>query len=116
MTTLAQDALDLLSDMGETLTLKKVSTGSYDPSTGSATETTTDYSVTGTFINYKQGHIDGSLIQRGDRKALIAAKGLTVDPAIDDKITGVDDSVRVVAVQKIREGGSTVAFFCQVRE
>lgn len=110
------DILALLADLGESLTLISVTTGVYDPATSSVTETTTNHSITAAVVNYNANQIDGTLIQAGDRKVIVAASGLAVTPKQNDKVTGLGDTVRVISVRTFRESGSTVAYVLQVRE
>ena len=69
----------LLLDKGQPCTLGVVTAGAYDPATGTSTPTTTSYPVTGfRKKGYPLSFIDGTMIQRGDRRYLISALGLTV--------------------------------------
>lgn len=113
---LAADILRLIKDRGESLTLVKTTTGAYDPATSGATESTANHTIQVAVVGYKSNLIDGSIIQRGDRKAIIAASGLNVTPAIGDKITGLGDAVRIIDKRTVRDNGQNVAFVCQVRE
>lgn len=110
------DILALLADLGESLTLVSVTAGAYNTATSSVTETTANYTFTGAVTSYNSREIDGTLIQSGDRKVIVAASGLAVVPKISDKVTGIGDTVRVVNVRTLRESGETVAYVLQVRE
>lgn len=117
MTSLAAASLSLLRYTGKTYTLTRVSAGTYNPATGSATLTTIQGTFTGKLLAYKDSDIDGALIQRGDRRLLIAAASLAggVVPQTDDKVSGDGAEMMIVAVQKIEEGAAVVIYACQVR-
>lgn len=117
MTTLALASYQLLRDLGKTYTLKKAATSAYNTSTGQAAVTNTTSTFTGKMVEYRNNDIDGTTIQRGDRRLLVAAASLTggVVPDTQDSITGDGNEVNIINVQKIEEGGSVVIYVCQVR-
>tara|TARA_R100000544_G_scaffold20059_2_gene9746 strand:+ start:2995 stop:3336 length:342 start_codon:yes stop_codon:yes gene_type:complete len=110
----------LINDFGIGVTLRKVATGAYDPSTGSAGNTATDHSVKSYMAQYTLTELTLDTVVRGDRKALLSAfdvSGVPI-PAPDegDLLVGVGDTVRVVSTQTIYSGTSVVCYICQVRE
>jgi hypothetical protein len=111
--------LKMVDEFGETLTLRKKTTaGTYDPATGAVTgSATTDYSFTGYFYNYDQGIIaDFDQIRRSNRKCVIPALGLAVEPDDEDQIIGSGDTVNIVSVVTIFSNGTKICFLCDVRE
>lgn len=114
---LASASLSLLRDTGKTYTLARVAAGAYNPATGAAALTTTQSTFVGKLISYRDADIDGALIQRGDRRLLIAAASLAggVVPQTDDRVSGDGAEMMIVSVQKIEEGASVVIYACQVR-
>jgi hypothetical protein len=110
------DLLRLVKDYGEELTLRKMtSAGTYNPATGSVSgSATTDYSVEGYFYNYETLNVDQ--IQRGTRKCVISALGLTFEPDEEDLILGNADTVTIVSVTTIFSQGVAVCYICHVRE
>lgn len=114
-TDLRSTAHGLLRDKGATLTLTKKTSGAYSQSTGAATVTETTYSITAAVFDYPQRVIDGTLIQQGDKKVLVSAQGLTVDPDVDDAVTISSVSHQVVRARKISPAGEIVIWELQVR-
>jgi hypothetical protein len=116
-----KDVVALLRDHGYDLTFRRTNNGgSYDPATGTITGgSNSDESVRAIFLNYIARDIDGTLVQRGDRKAVIAAtysgNALSKTPQINDELRGEADAVRVVSVQTIKSGASILAYVCQTR-
>jgi hypothetical protein len=114
----ASDLLKLVQDFGETLTLRKVTTGgTYDASTGTVSgSATTDYSFTGYFYNLAEGISDLSQTRRGRRACVIPAKGLTATPDDQDQILGSGDTVNITTVRTIFSDGQAVCYLCEVFE
>ena len=67
-------------------------------------------------VNYREDRADGSLVELGDRKALMAADGLSKVPQTGDQIVGFGDTVTVIAVKTIEVAGVKVGYSMQVRE
>ena len=108
--------LKLVERSGETLTLRKVTTsGSYNPATGSVSgEATTDYGFTGYFYNYQTDNPD--MVGRGQRRCVIPALGLAVEPDEDDQIVGRGDTVNIVRVTTMYYAGAVMCYLCHVEE
>jgi hypothetical protein len=117
-----REVVALLADHGYDLTFRRPNNGgSYSPATGAITGgSNADETVRAVFVSYNANDIDGTLVQRGDRKAIIAATyggaALTKTPQMDDELRGEGDAVRVVSVQTIKSGSSILAYICQTRE
>lgn len=114
----ASDLLKLVQDFGETLTLRKVTTGgTYNASTGTVSgSSTTDYSFTGYFYNLAEGISDLSQTRRGRRACVIPAKGLSATPDDEDQILGNGDAVNITTVRTIFSGGQAVCYLCETFE
>lgn len=117
-----RDVVALLREHGYDLTFRRPNNGgTYNPATGAITGgSNADETVRAVFVSYNAGDIDGTLVQRGDRKAIIAATysgaALTKIPQMDDELRGEGDAMRIVSVQTIKSGASILAYLCQARE
>ncbi len=117
-----RDVVALLREHGYDLTFRRPSNGgSYNPATGAVSGgSNADETARVVFLNYTSRDIDGTLVQRGDRKAVMAATyngtALSKTPQIDDELRGEGDVVRIVSVQTIKSGSSILAYICQARE
>ena len=112
----AYNLLRLVQRHGSTLTLHKVSEGTYDPATGSLTGgSTTDYEVTG-YMYDAILNINESEIQRGTKKVVIPALGLSVVPDDGDSIYGLGDKVHIVSVITYYSAGLAILYECGVAE
>lgn len=121
-TQMRQDVVELLREHGYDVTFRRpASGGAYSPATGTVTGgVDADETARVVFLNYSARDIDGTLVQRGDRKAVIAATyggtALAKTPQIDDELRGEGDAARLLAVQTIKSGATVIAYVCQARE
>ena len=117
---LSKDMYALVNEFGQETTFRKIEVGSYDPATGSAGNTPTDYSVKSYMAQYTLTELNLDSVVRGDRKALLSpfdTSGVPI-PAPDesDLLVGVGDTVRVVSTQTLYSASQVVCYICQVRE
>jgi len=118
---LSKDMYALVNEFGQPVTLRKVVTGTYNPSTGTTSNPDPqNYSVKSYMAQFTLTELTLDTVVRGDRKALLSAydtSGVAI-PAPDesDLLVGVGDTVRVVATQTIYSSDSVVCYICQVRE
>lgn len=117
---LSKDMYTLVQEFGQPVTFRKVQTGTYDPSTGTASNTSEDYSVKSYMAQYTLTELNLDTVVRGDRKALLSAfdtSGVPIpSPDESDLLVGAGDTVRVVSTQTIFSGDSVICYICQVRE
>lgn len=112
---LQSTAARLLADKGRQMTLRKRTPGTYNPSTASAALTTADTAVTGGVFDYAALLIDGTSIQRGDKKVVLAAQGLAVEPDTGDLLLIGGVEFNVISVQPVAPAGVVVIYILQVR-
>lgn len=107
-------AAKLLISKGAACTLRKQTTGAYNPSFGSATITTTDYSIVGVLLNYTFSQInsDSTLIEATDRKAIIQG---TVTPDTSDLFIFGGVTYRIVAIKTVNPNGTALIHEMQIR-
>ena len=73
-TRLQNTAQKLLKGKGQTLTLTKVTAGTYNPATGAMTgASTSTQAAYGAVFDYGAKQIDGTLIKAGDKQLLLSA-------------------------------------------
>lgn len=73
------------------MTLRRVTTGPYDPATGTTSAVETDYPCKGYVDSYNRQLEAAQLVQANDRKVLILSSTLDATPSLSDKL--VIDSV-----------------------
>lgn len=106
-----------LKAKGQAMTLTRVSGGTYDPVAGSVTTpVTTTYTVYGIETAFRDGLTmsAGTLIQSGDRQAVVAADQATPVPGDSLTIGGI--VWKVIAVTPVNPAGTALLFKCQVRK
>lgn len=122
---LAQDLLDgvtdALDDVGDTRTMRIITEGLLnisDPGAGRP-RTSEDFPVEAFLYDYKDEYIDGKVVLKGDRKAL-----LSIDPLTSAQISGIkqgaklidgSDTYTVVSTEKVETAGVTVTIILQIR-
>lgn len=92
----------LIARAGAPMTLRRAGVPSYDPATGSVTETALELSLIGVIDEVEAGHSDGA-VRRGDRIVTVAALDLrdqtgSIDPAPGDDLVVAGAVHRVVSV------------------
>ncbi len=112
----------LIKDKGQAITLSHSSAGTYNPSTGGITgSTTTTQAGWGAVIEWESKHIDGTLIKIGDRRLLLspfntAGTALTA-PVLGDTVTDAAGVVYTLVnpLKTTAPAGTTVLFDCNLR-
>lgn len=112
----AATAKRLLTRFGQVVTVKRVTPGGYDPATGATTaDVTNGYSCAGEVMNYAIRDIDGTLVQRGDVRVLLAPDA-AFEPKPGDTVTLADTTVlTVINAQATKPAGSPVRYEVQAR-
>jgi hypothetical protein len=111
---LTKTANNTIADFGYSLTLSRVSGSSYSSATGTNTETITTYTVTGLITHYTRDEVNGVTILSDDRKAII--KSGVITPQVNDRLTGVGNTMRIVEVVSVAPTASSDMFYvCTVR-
>lgn len=109
---LAATARRRLTQFGTDATLTRVTTGDYDPATGTASQTTTTYSCKAVRFYYAQRDVDGTNIRVGDQRIYMAA---TVMPQTGDTIALGDRTYVVVTATSIDPALTAVLYDVQAR-
>lgn len=104
----------LIAEFGKTVTLTQPGTTTgpdYDPTPGVPVENT----VTVVEVKIKQEHIDGTLIQQGDRMFLVSTQNAP-DPSLDDTMTVDGVLLQVIAINPLKPGPVTMLWKVQCRK
>jgi hypothetical protein len=113
---LRSTASALLQDKGMAMTLHKRTPAAYDPATASTMVDEVDHACTGAQFDFPALLIDGTMIQRGDKKVVLSAQGLTVVPDVGDAMTAGTTRRNVISVKAIAPADIVVAYVLQVRK
>jgi hypothetical protein len=112
---IAQVAHEILAEFGSGAVLTKTSPGDYDPDAGAAQLAPINHDCTAVVLPYDDRHIDGTLILRGDKQAMLSAVSLTAKPAPGDMLAWAGTRFRVIAAEDLAPAGVSVLFTLQVR-
>lgn len=103
----------LIAQYGGDCTLR-VAAGSGDA--WNPVQTETDYTVKAVSFGFKNSEIDGTLVQRSDRKVYVSTEGVTVNPKPEHKIVIDSETYSIVSVMPLKQPTrSTVYWQLQVR-
>ncbi|HEY1138778.1 MAG TPA: hypothetical protein VGE88_01030 [Lysobacter sp.] len=108
----AATATRLLQRFGAAATIKRTTTGEYDPELGEAPVTVTQLATTAAVFAYDQKFIDGTLVLQGDQRAYLAP---AQQPKQGDTLTWQGADLAIVAVKPISPAGVPVLYEAQVR-
>lgn len=106
----------VLASKGQAMILRRPGAGAYDVATGTTTTTPDDdHPVIGGVFHFPALLIDGTRIQFGDRKVIIAADGMAIEPAPGDLLKIGDDWAKVIESKPTSPAGTPVIYTLQVR-
>jgi len=104
-TPLRKVASKLMARFGGEVTIRTVTTGVYNPTTGTISETTIDNEIRGVLENVNAREVN-ELIQAGDKKLIIAAADTAAVPRTVDKVlisSVMHQIIRVVTIEQDNE-------------
>ena len=108
-------ASNLAREFGKTVTFVQVSS-SFDPSTGSNTETTTETSLAAAPPqSFRVENMDNSLIEKGDLVIGLPALDISIEPTTQDRIKIDGDTWSIIQVAPLFSGELAALYNLQVR-
>lgn len=108
-TPLRKVASKLMAKFGGSATIRRVTTGAYDPATGTASETTADTAVRGVLEDVNLREVN-DLIQAGDKRLLIAAADVANAPTTADEVVIGAVVHQVVTVRTIEQDNTAITY------
>ena len=107
---LANVAVELLTEFGQSITLTRTTGETTDPVSGAVFQgASADQLTTGVMKPYAKNLIDGNLIQVGDKEVVLSP---TVAPLTTDRI----NDMQIVNITEINPAGTVLIYKVQVRE
>ena len=100
--------------IGEDVTVRRVTTGSYNTTTGVIAETLSDTTVKGVFEEVNQREVN-ELIQADDRKCNVPAASLTNAPTTHDRIVAGGVNYQIIRVQTVSQSGTAINYTMYLR-
>ena len=108
----------LLNQHGKNVVFNSISIGTYNPVTG-LNNTTTPFTVKAYFFDYKDNMVDGSAVQKGDRRVALKphnTSGISIPaPKANDKIVSGSKTLNIVRSDVVESAGVTMCYLLQVR-
>lgn len=109
---------DLITEFGQSVTLRDVVKGSYNPATGSTSlDTVTERTGQGILLDFTgQEFQTNSLIKTGDKKLKLAAGGLTAPPTLLSKVVAQGRAWSIVPpLKEVNPAGTPILYELHVR-
>lgn len=113
-------ALNLIARFGQTITLRDTVPGEYDPVTGGSTpDVEVDQPAQAILQDYAlqqagMSYAEGTVIQQGDKKIMVAAQGLT-PPALTTTVLAGGATWTIVNIKEINPAGTPLVYELQGR-
>jgi len=114
-TSLRKTASKLMAKFGGEVTIRQITTGLYNPTTGTAKPTVSENVVRGVLENVTQRELN-DLIKSNDKKLTIAAVDLAFEPSVADQVTVGGRIMQTVQVNKIEQDNLAIVFELFLRE
>ncbi len=99
----------ILKRLGGNVTLRKITTGSYNTSTGAIAETTSDTVIKGFLENIKISEVN-DLIRLSDKKLTISASGLSSEVTPQDRILIAGVEYQITQVNKNEQNNVIITY------
>lgn len=114
-TSLRKTASKLMAKFGGEVTIRRVTTGAYNPTTGTATPTASETVVRGVLEAVTERELN-DLIKSTDKKLTVAAVDLAAEPSVADQVTISGRIMQTVQVNKIEQDNQAIVFEIFLRE
>jgi len=101
----------LIKRFGSELTFSRETGETFDPATGTTTSTTSTFTADVVWTEFRKDEIDGTLVQRGDARLLVAG-----DPQIDDRVTKDGEEYRIIATEPLKPADTQLLTIAQARQ
>ena len=106
---LKKAASKTLSKLGGNVTIRKVTEGSYNETTGAISETTEDTTVKGILENVTRSQVN-DLIEQPDKILTIAASDLDFVPTTKDRVVISSVEFKIIAVNTNEQNNTPISF------
>jgi hypothetical protein len=106
---LKKAASKTLSKLGGDVTIRKVTAGSYNATTGAISETTADTTIKGSLENVTRSQVN-DLIEQQDKLLTIAANDLDFVPTTKDRVVISSVEFKIIAVTTNEQNNTPITF------
>ena len=102
-------ASKLMAELGGAVTIRTVSAGAYNTTTGAIAETTSDAVVNGVLDQVNAREVN-ELVQAGDKKLIVAASDLALAPTTVDKVLINNVVHQIIRVTTIEQDNTAITY------
>lgn len=102
-------ASKLMSRFGGSATIRRVTLGTYNPQTGTASEFTTDAMVRGVLENVTMREVN-DLVQAGDKRLIIAAADIVFTPTTADEVIIETVTYQIIQINTIEQDNTAITY------
>jgi hypothetical protein len=108
-------ASKLMAKFGGVATLRRVTPGVYNPTTGTVSEAISDTAVRGVLEDVNLREVN-DLIQAGDKRLTIAAADTAAPPTMADRVIIAGRSLQVIEVRTIEQDNEPITYELILRD
>jgi len=114
-TPLRKVASKLMAKFGGVATLRRVTPGIYNPTTGTVSEATNDTELRGVLEDVALREVN-DLIQAGDKRLIIAAADTAAVPTTADRVIISTRSLQIIEVRTIEQDNEPITYELILRD
>jgi hypothetical protein len=108
-------ASKLMAKFGGVATLRRVTPGIYNPTTGTVSESTSDTALRGVLEDVSLREVN-DLIQAGDKRLTIAAADTAAVPTTADRVIISNRSLQIIEVRTIEQDNTAITYELILRD
>lgn len=108
-------ASKLMTKFGGEVTIRRVTLGAYNTTTGTAAETTSDTALRGVLEDVNLREVN-DLIQAGDKRLIVAAADTAAVPTMADRVIIAGRSLQVIEVRTIEQDSQPITYELILRD
>jgi|TARA_B100000073_G_C23336248_1_gene412917 hypothetical protein len=102
-------ASNVIEALGADVTIRYVTAGTYNTTTGVIGETESDTAIKGVVENIKQSEVN-ELIQASDKRLIVAAKELATAPETKDRVVISSVVHQIIQVETIDQDNTAITY------
>jgi hypothetical protein len=114
-TSLRSVASKLMAKLGGEVTIRRVTLGAYNTTTGTAAETTSDTELRGVLEDVNLREVN-DLIQAGDKRLIVAAADTAAPPTMADRVIIESRTLQVIEVRTIEQDNEPITYELILRD
>jgi hypothetical protein len=114
-TSLRSVASKLMAKLGGEVTIRRVTLGAYNTTTGTAAETTSDTELRGVLEDVALREVN-DLIQAGDKRLIVAAADTAAPPTMADRVIIENRTLQVIEVRTIEQDNEPITYELILRD